>query len=221
MHPCLNMILRVMVRPNSAFTEIRDNDQRYFAWSVGIYVGFVLLTVYAVLLYDAVGEYGEDKALSIVVTISSDIIFIALIYLFGKVFSGNKSWRKVFSTIFYSHVFVIPMFVILMALMLLAGGFIQLNPLDGPGLGEFISSVSASEFIDGFWAFITFWIALFVIMVAFAVWGIVLLVKAVKIVNGFGTAQAFVLIVVAGVVTGTIFTVVGMVMEAPYLSHSA
>ena len=211
MHPCLNMILRVMVRPNSAFTEIRDNDQRYFAWSVGIYVGFVLLTVYAVLLYDAVGEYGEDKALSIVVTISSNIIFIALIYLFGKVFSGNTSWRKVFSTIFYSHVFVIPMFVILMALML----------LDGPGLGKFISPVSASELIDGFWTFITFWIALFVIMIAFAVWGIVLLVKAIKIVNGFGTAQTLVLIVVAGLVTSTIFTVAGLVMEAPYLSHSA
>jgi hypothetical protein len=195
------MILRVMVRPNSAFTEIRDNDQRYFAWSVGIYIGLVLLSVY-VGLYYAVGEYVEDKALSIVVAISSDIIFLALIYLFGRVFSGNTSWRKVFSTIFYAH--VIPMFV-LIGLILLTVGFIQLNPLDGPGLGEFISSISVSEFIDGFWVTIAFLIALFAIMVAFVVWGIVLLVKAVKIVNGFGTAQAFVLIVVAGVVTGTIF----------------
>ena len=202
MHPCLNMILRVMIRPNSAFTEIRDNDQRYFAWSVGIYVGVVLLTVYVVLNY-TFSEYGEDKVLSTVVAISSDIIFLALIYLFRRVFSGNASWRKFFSTVFYSHVFVIPMFV-LMGLIHLTVGFIELNPLG-------IDEITSEEFHNVFSFGIASFMVHIAIPVAFTVWEIVLLVKAVKIVNGFGTAQALVLIVAAGVVTGTIFTVAGEV----------
>ncbi len=42
-------------------------------------------------------------------------------------------------------------------------------------------------------------------MVAFVIWGLVLLVKAVKTVNGFGTAKAFGIIVLGSVVSIVIF----------------
>ena len=200
------MALRVMIRPNSAFTEIRDNDRRYFAWSVGIYVlGVVLLSVITVPLDDPASGYWEAGALSTVVFIPSGIISIAMIYLVGRWLGGNASWKKVFSAIFYAYVYAIPMFVVLMALMLPTVGLMPLNPLDGPGPADVGIHEITSESLSAFQDIITFWIVLTGIMVAFAVWGLVLLVKAVKIVNGFGTAKAFGIIVLGSVVSIVIF----------------
>ena len=206
MHPCLNMALRVMIQPNSAFTEIRDNDQKYFAWSVGIYVlGAVLWAVITVPLDDPASGYWEAAVLSTVVSIPSGIISIAVIYLVGRRLGGNASWRKVFSAIFYAHVYAIPMFVVLMALMLPTVGLIPLYPLDGPGPADVGIHEITSESLNAFRDIITFWIVLTIIMVAFVIWGLVLLVKAVKTVNGFGTAKAFGIIVLGSVVSIVIF----------------
>ena len=211
MHPCLNMALRVMVQPNSAFAEIRDNDQRYFAWSVGIYVlGAVLWAVITVPLNDPASGYWEAGALSTAVSIPSGIIAIAVIYLVGRRLGGNASWRKVFSVIFYAHIYAVPMFVVLMALMLPTVGLIPLNPLDGPGPADVGIHEITSESLNAFQDIIALWMALFAVMVAFGVWELVLLVKAVKTVNGFGTAKAFGIIVLGAVVSIVTFIPFGI-----------
>jgi len=43
----LNVILRVITAPNSAFAQIRDNEEKYFGQSIGI---FVLASVLSVLI---------------------------------------------------------------------------------------------------------------------------------------------------------------------------
>ena len=116
MHHSLIAALRVILRPNSAFAEIRDNDERYFVWSIGVYIlGTILLAVITAPLNNPALESWEAVALSAVVAIPAGIIFPAVIYLVGRRLGGNASWRKVFSVVFYAHVYIVPPFVVLLA----------------------------------------------------------------------------------------------------------
>ena len=177
----LGIILRVIVAPNSAFAEIRDNAARYFPWSLGIVVFVGILSTIMedpwALLFD-VFEYTSGIAAGIAAVIAAVIAvniatffaFTAVIYLIGRLLGGNRNWKQVFSVISYAEIIWIPIIVTYM------------------WVGEI--------------SLIAFWsrMAWTVVMIPLIVWGAVVAVKAIKVVNGFGTAKAFGLVVLAVVI---------------------
>ena len=172
----LGMMLHVIIAPNSAFAEIRDNAGRYFLWSVGIAV-FVCILYAVIDLWAPLVEYQSNIAIGIATSILSIFAYTALIYLIGRGLGGNKNWKQVFATMFYVEVISIPLFVSSIL------------------VGQTASTAS--------WDFLLLAIAL---LLALIVWLVVVMVKAVKVVNGFGTAKAFGLIVLVGVIITIIST---------------
>ena len=59
----MDVALRVITAPNSAFAHIRDSDGAYFAWSVGIFVLASVLWSVSFASLDADLEYWETAAL--------------------------------------------------------------------------------------------------------------------------------------------------------------
>ncbi len=180
----LSMALRVMMSPNSAFAQIRDSDGGYFAWSAGIFAFSCVLWDISSVRFDV----GGGVALWGARTMLGGVISTAVIYLVGRQLGGNGSWKAAFSVIFYAHVYIAPMAVAVAALGFLDG----LGPA-GMGLSEAGPNVSSILDFTGISAVRT------IATVAFLAWGLVLWVKAVKTVNGFGAAKAFGLIILGGV----------------------
>ena len=108
----LGIILRVIVAPNSAFAEIRDNADRYFPWSLGIvvFVG-ILSTIGDPWALFEVFEYTSGMAAVIAVYIATFFAFTAVIYLIGRLLGGNRNWKQVFSVISYAEIIWIPIIV--------------------------------------------------------------------------------------------------------------
>ena len=99
----------------------------------------------------------------------------------------------VFSAIFYANVLVF-LFALFVVLTFLAGGVSAwpfLVDADSRGSGSF----DVMSNLPGYLAVLTAG------SIAFAVWLVVVLVKAIKTVNGFGTAKAFGLAVLASPVS--------------------
>ena len=202
--------LRVITAPNSAFAQIRDNDGAYFVWSVCIFAlsSFLVMITVAILypyfltMESAFLESGFDLLGGTAVT--------ALVYLIGRLFGGNGNWRQVFSAVFTNVVFF-PMLVAVVALLSLTGNppalasmgggssmlaTLSMAPLSVVGQQDFAGSgPGAGGMVDT----LTSLIISIVVLAAFIVWYVVVSVKAVKTVNGFGTAKAFGLLVVANV----------------------
>lgn len=218
----VSVALRVITAPNSAFAHIRDNDGAYFRWSVCIFaLSWLLASIVLSMLYPnilpldrAFQEAGFGMLGGVAVT--------ALIYLIGRLFGGNGSWRKVFSVVFYTSAIIFPMLVVIVglisisrgppALASMGGGSsmlvpLSIAPLDGVGQPDFAGS--------GPWAGVTMdplasTIITAVVLAALTVWQIVVSVKAVKTVNGFGTAGAFGLLVAANVAYSAPFLLFSM-----------
>ena len=63
----LNIILRVITAPNSAFAQIRDNEERYFASSIGVFlfasvIGLLVMAPFVMMpLNDAYYETFEEN----------------------------------------------------------------------------------------------------------------------------------------------------------------
>ena len=172
----LVMILRVIIAPNSAFAEIRDNADRYFPWSLGIVVFMAIL--FAVT--DPLTPFAKDQsniAIDMAVSILGSFVSAAVIYLFGRLFGGNKNWKQVFSAIFYAQIIAIPIPVV----STLAGQTASLSPFSGLLLA-------------------------IAVVVPAIVWAVIVMVKSVKVINGFGTAKAFGLIVLSIVITLVLYS---------------
>ena len=183
----LNMALRVMMSPNPAFAQIRDSDGRYFVWSVGIFA--LVCVMYAMPYF--LSEFPEGAALVVANFLLGGIVSTAVVYLAGRRLGGNGSWKVVFSTIFYAHIYIAPMSVAVTALVFLTAGLTPPGFLDGPGLANIGIREPLGESFHALLGFIGHLAALHAVIAAFFVWGVVLWVKAVKAVDGFGTAKAF------------------------------
>ena len=128
----LNVILRVIAAPNSAFAQIRDNEEKYFVSSIVIFLFASVISLLVMIpflmmpLDDAYYESFEendidvdipadwvDAILFVGISIISGIISNVLFYFIGKKLGGNTNWKKVFSVLFYAYVPVIPMMVML------------------------------------------------------------------------------------------------------------
>lgn len=174
----LNMCLQVIIHPNSAFTAIRDNDQKYFPFSIGIVLLLVILpnaliTALSVVTFPGAFDTASHAvaysvAANLGVNALSAIAYVGIIYLSGRVWGGNFNWRTVFTVIFYTYAIEIPAVFVVVAVGLLS------IPL---GLYMLTPTLAATA--------------------AVAVWVIIITIKAVKVVNGFSTAKAFGIIVLA------------------------
>ena len=212
-----DVALRVITAPNSAFAQIRDNDGVYFVWSVCIFAlsSFLMYAIFSIRYPNVITL--EDMFLGTGFSLLDGTAVTALIYLIGRLFGGNGNWRKVFSVFFYTYVVVVPILVVVMALTSLGGSPpalasmsggspmlvpLSMAPLDGVGQPDFAGS--------GPWPGVmldrsTSLIIALVVLTALTVWLVVVSVKAIKTVNGFGTAKTFGLLVLANVTYSAAF----------------
>lgn len=212
----LDLILRVIISPNSAFLQIRDNEEKYFAQSVALLIissilgGLVVLPFAMMPLDDAYFEFegSEDIentfpladsaiGLSIGSSILSGFVSALLYYFIGKNLDGNANWKRVFSVIFHIHAIVIPVTVILAILVFLMwGSFTSVEPsflLD--------PNVEDEEVFSLLGPFIGYIILLAILGIGFAIWILIVTIKAIKTVHGFGTGKSFGLIILVAIIT--------------------
>lgn len=211
-----NLILQVIISPNSAFSQIRDNEEKYFAQSIALLIissilgGLAVLPFVMMPLDDAYFEFEgtenienafplEDSAvgLSIGSTILSGFVSAILYYFIGKKLDGNTNWKKVFSVIFHIHAVVIPITIIMAILLFLMwGSFTSIEPsiLLDPNIGE-------EDVFSLLGPFIGYVILLAILGMGFAIWGLIVTIKAIKTVHGFGAGKAFGLIILVGIIT--------------------
>ena len=210
-----NVILRVITAPNSAFAQIRDNEEKYFVQSIGLLIftsilGALLLIPFIMIPLDEAYFEGVDDAnfptdntdvsLFVGINILSGFISAVLFYFIGKKIGGNTNWKKVFSVIFHTHVPLIPMSVILSILL-----FLMMDSIASIDSSLFIELDEDEEQILSLIGPMLGYVGLFVIVaISFVVWIFVVSVKAVKTVNGFGTAKALGLIILVMIISSIV-----------------
>ena len=214
-----SVILRVITSPNSAFAQIRDNEEKYFAQSIALLIissilgGLVVLPFVMMPLDDAYFEFegtGEidntfplaESAveLSIVSTIIGGLVSAALYYFIGKKLDGNTNWKKVFSVVFHVNAVVIPITIIMAILIFLMwSSLTSIEPsiLLNPNLDE-------EDVFSLLGAVIGYVMLLAILGIGFAIWGLIVTIKAIKIVHGFGTGKAFGLIILVTIISSMV-----------------
>ena len=214
----LNVILRVITSPNSAFVQIRDNEEKYFAQSIGLLMvssvlsAFVILPFVMIPLSDAYFEGvddvdlptdGADMVLAMAVGFLKGIVSFVTLYFIGKKLGGNTNWKKVLSVIFHTYVPVIPMMIILSVLVFLMWGSLAgMSP-------TYLMSPDADEeqVLSTIGPMLSYAILLGIFAIAFMMWIIVISVKAIKIVHGFDTGKAFGLLILVMIITSAVSVV--------------
>jgi hypothetical protein len=217
----LGLIIRVIISPNSAFLEIRDNEEKYFVQSIVLLVissiigGLLVLPFVMMPLDDAYFEFEgaedidntfplEDSSvgLSVFSSLLSGFVSAILYYFIGKSLDGNTNWKKVFSVIFHVHAVMIPITIIMAILVFLMwGSFTAVEPsilLD--------PNIDYDEVFPLLGPFIGYVILLAILGIGFAIWILIVTIKAIKTVHGFGTGKAFGLIILVAIIT-SVFSV--------------
>ena len=211
----LNVILRVITSPTFAFEQIRDNEEKYFAQSIGLLVLTSVLSALVLLPFVMIpinDVYFEDVGnedlpsenihlmLAIVVGFIKGLVSFASVYLIGKKIGGNKDWKKVFGVLFHTYVPAIPMMIIISAFVFLMwGSFAEIDP-------SFLMSENVDEekVLNVLGPMIVYAILVGVFAIAFMVWIIVISVKAIKVVNGFETGKAFGLLILVMIIASLV-----------------
>lgn len=215
----LGLILRVITSPNSAFSQIRDNHEKYFVQSIGLLIFSSVLGILIVLpfvtmpLDDAYFENidntgnmnsipsGEtDVIWSVGLSILNGFISAVLFYFIGKKLGGDANWKKVFSVIFHTNVVAIPMIIILSILIFFMWDSLTL--IEPTYIFE--PDVNNEEIWSMLVPLLGYVALLAIVGIGFFVWLIVILVKAVKIVHGFETGKAFGLVVLVMIITSIV-----------------
>ena len=212
----LGLILRVITSPNSAFSQIRDNHEKYFVQSIGLLIFSSVLGILIVLpfvtmpLDDAYFENidntgnmnsipsGEtDVIWSVGLSILNGFISAVLFYFIGKKLGGDANWKKVFSVIFHTNAVAIPMIIVLSILIFFMWDSLTL--IEPTYIFE--PDVNDEEIWSTLAPLLGYVALLAIVGIGFFVWLIVILVKAVKIVHGFETGKAFGLVVLVMIIT--------------------
>jgi len=141
-----------------------------------------------------------DAILFVGISIISGIISNILFYFIGKKLGGNTSWKKVFSVLFYTYVPVIPMMMVLSVLV-----FLMWSSLTAIDPSYIMAPNADDEEIFLLIGPVLGYVGLMaIIAIGFLVWVFVVSVKAVKTVNGFGTAKAFGLIILVMIISSIV-----------------
>ena len=119
-----------------------------------------------------------------------------LYYFIGKSLDGNSNWKKVFSVIFHIESVAIPITIIMAILVFLMWGSftsIESSLLLNPNLDE-------EDVFSVLGSFIGYVMLVAIFGIGFAIWGLIVTIKAVKTVHGFGTGKAFGLIILVAII---------------------
>ena len=217
----LNIILHIITSPNSAFAQIRDNEEKYFVQSIGIFVlssvlSVLMLLPFVMIPFDDVYFEGADDAtlpsdqldpiLFIAISLLSVLVSTVLLYFIGKKIGGNTNWKKVFAVFFHANVPTIPMSVVLSILI-----FLMMNSLASiDPLSIMESDMDEKQVLSMMGPVLAYGGLLVIVTIAFVVWVFIVSVKAVKTVNDFGTAKAFGLIILVIIISSMITAPLGM-----------
>ena len=211
----LGLILRVIISPNSAFSQIRDNQEKYFAQSIGLLIFSSILGILIVLPFvmiplddvylenmDSIPSGETDVIWFVGLGLLNGLISAALFYFIGKKLGGEPNWKKVFSVIFHTNALAIPVIIILSILIFFMWD--SLTSIEPTYLLE--PDVNDEEIWSSLVPILGYVALVVLATIGFFVWLIVILVKAVKIVHGFETGKAFGLVVLVMIIT-TIVTI--------------
>ena len=212
----LGIILQVITSPNAAFAQIRDNEERYFTQGIALLVISSILGAMAILpmvmipinddFFEMDGAENIDTGFpiaesAVVLSFASSLLggFVsaALYYFIGKKLDGNTNWKKVFSVVFHIHAVVIPITIIVgIVLFFMWSSFSTIQPsiLLHP-------NISNDDAFSEIGPFIGYVILLATLGIGFVIWGLIVSIKAIKTVHGFGTGKAFGLILLVGLIT--------------------
>jgi hypothetical protein len=147
-----------------------------------------------------------DPILFVAISLLNVFISTVLLYFIGKKLGGNTNWKKVFSVFFHANVPAIPMSVVLSILI-----FLMMDSLASIDPSSIMESDIDENQVLSLMGPVLAYVGLFVIVaIAFMVWIFVVSVKAVKTVNGFGTAKAFGLIILVMIISSFITAPFGM-----------
>jgi hypothetical protein len=147
-----------------------------------------------------------DPILFVTISLLNVFISTVLLYFIGKKIGGNTNWKKVFSVFFHANVPTIPMSVVLSILI-----FLMMDSLASIDPSSIMESDIDEKRVLSIMGPVLAYVGLFVIVaIAFVVWIFVVSVKAVKTVNGFGTAKAFGLIILVMIISSVITAPFGM-----------
>ena len=163
----LKMAANVLVRPDSAFAAIRDNDRRYFPGALGVASVAYGLSILGIML-DLVGWSATMLLAGVALGLLANIVYLVVVYHLGKAWGGNRHWRKVFSAVLYAGVVMVAMAAVTVSYMYLA----QSHTLDSEAFA------------------LSVFLARLAVLSMFVVWLAVVTIKAIKTVNGFGTWKA-------------------------------
>ena len=184
-----------MIRPTETFREITKNNQSYFVAAIAIFAASSFFFVY--LTRDQpdpsleISEFGYVwdvmyQAESFTKSIVWNVVSVVLIFYLGLKFGGSNNFRKVFSVLAYAMVPVLVGGIILHVFFMHPFVLGSLTGMD----------IESEEFLGLFWV-------LYFASIPFAIWSFALSIHAIKIVNGFGNAKAFGILILSTAVVYT------------------
>lgn len=181
-------------KPNNTFREIYGNENHYFKASIVILVlssfFFVSFASPSVEIFELpTNELGyildtEIQIIDSIVKVLGGFLFTVIIFYLGKKLNGSKNFRGVFSVVSYS---MIPVLI---------GGILVSVFLYYPPFLEYISGIDSADLEFG----MLFWKLYLGLFLPFGIWSTILLIKAIKIANNFGTKKAFGTFVLAEII---------------------
>ena len=217
----LNVILRVITAPNSAFAEIRDNEEKYFAQSIGILIAVSFLTIlvivpFLIIPFDDVyleefdnflfGIDDVDIVLSVISSIITGFVSAALSYFIGKKIGGNQNWKKVFSVVLHTNVLLFPMMLILSLLV-----FLMLGSLASIDIASLVDDdLDEQEALTAVGPMLGYVGLIALTAIVFVIWIIIVSVKALKVVNDFETGKAFGLLILVMIISSIVTIPLGL-----------
>ena len=200
----IEAVASTLFRPNSTFRQITYNSSKYVVASIII----LALSSFFFIGYSedelnpelAVNELGfvldfQHQAAYFGLSVMLNMATIVTIFYIGKRLGGSCNFSSVFSVLLYATIPV------------LVGGILVHLFVFYPPLLEGVTGIDAQS--DEFPALI--W-PLYIIFLMFGVWSFVLSIKALKIVNGFGTAKSFGLIILATIIISIVDMGIGLLL---------
>ena len=171
----------MIVRPGATIRRISDEPGRYLVPSVAVFAATIALSVLSpsgYIGYQMIGAASDIALYSpIANSVISGLLLIAGIFWIGRKWGGNRSFRRAFPVLAYC---LVPSMLGVLAVSVAENLYLFPVPETGLSDGPYLT------FSDG----VDFIMIRFVIGFFFIGWMLLLHMKAIRILNGFGYARS-------------------------------